>query len=200
MTEHYFSQQPHSKSSPKTWSYTLRNKEYTFTSDLGVFSKNEVDYGSRILIKSFTEPDVEGDLLDLGCGYGPIGISLAGSYPDRNICMVDVNERAVALARKNAKENNLDMVEVIQSDGFSNIKDRSFAAVITNPPIRAGKRVVHGMFEGAKDALVPNGELWVVIQKKQGAPSAKEKLEDFFGEVDVVLRDKGYYVLKAKNV
>lgn len=81
MSEHYFSNKPQSKTLPKTWTYQLRGKEYTFTSDVGVFSKNEVDFGSRLLIEQFQEPAVSGDLLDLGCGYGPIGIALAGSFP-----------------------------------------------------------------------------------------------------------------------
>jgi 16S rRNA (guanine1207-N2)-methyltransferase len=201
MSEHYFSQQPQSKSSPKTWKYNLREKEFTFTSDIGVFSKNEVDFGSRLMIETFNEPSIDGDFLDLGCGYGPVGISLAKSFQGRNVFMVDVNERALELAKGNAAINQVgDNTKIIQSDSTSNVKNRKFASVITNPPIRAGKKVVHNMFEDAKDALLPNGELWVVIQKKQGAPSAKQKLETLFAEVEIVARDKGYYVFKAINI
>ncbi|WP_156291772.1 class I SAM-dependent methyltransferase [Oceanobacillus salinisoli] len=201
MTEHYFSQHPQSKSSPKTWKFKLRDNEYTFTSDIGVFSKGEVDFGSRLLIETFTEPDVSGDILDMGCGYGPIGISLAGSFPERNVVMTDVNERALKLAEQNAKSNQVDRnTEIIHSDGFSNLNDHEFAAILTNPPIRAGKAVVHKMLEDSRRALLPNGELWVVIQKKQGAPSAKSKLETLFHEVEVIKKEKGYYILKAINV
>lgn len=201
MSEHYFSQQPQSKSSPKTWKYNLREKEFTFTSDIGVFSKNEVDFGSRLIIETFNEPSIDGDFLDLGCGYGPIGISLAKSFQERNVIMVDVNNRALELAKRNAMENHVeDNTEIIQSHSTTNVKDRKFASIITNPPIRAGKKLVHDMFGDSKDVLLPNGELWVVIQKKQGAPSAKKKLETLFGEVDIMARDKGYYIFKAINV
>ena len=199
MSEHYFSERPQSKSEPKTWNYTLREKEYSFMSDVGVFSKNEVDFGTRLLIEHFEVPMISGDILDLGCGYGPIGIVLADHYQDRQIKMVDVNERALELAQGNAVKNNVSNVEVIQSDGLSKLGNDSFAAIVTNPPIRAGKKIVHKLFAESKQALQPRGELWVVIQKKQGAPSAKEKLVSLFGNVEVVFRSKGYFILKAIN-
>ena len=200
MTEHYYSKKPHTDSSPKTWKAELRNQTYTFTSDTNVFSKNRIDFGSRLLIECFNEPPVQGDFLDLGCGYGPIGISLAGSFPKRDVVLADVNERAIRLAEENAKENSLSNVAVVNSDRFSGLKKRTFAAIITNPPIRAGKDIVHGMFEDAEKALVKNGELWVVIQKKQGAPSAQKKINELFGNVAVVAREKGYYILRARKV
>ncbi|WP_373894588.1 class I SAM-dependent methyltransferase [Virgibacillus natechei] len=200
MAEHYYSQKPQSKSSPKTWSYQLRTRVYRFTSDVGVFSKNEVDFGSRLLIEQFYEPAISGDFLDLGCGYGPIGTVLADHYPKRNVVLSDINERAITLTRKNVALNHVENVECLQSDQFSNLVGRSFAAIVVNPPIRAGKKVVHQLFEGARGALYERGELWVVIQKKQGAPSAKAKLEDLFGNVEIVARDKGYFILRAVNV
>ncbi|MUV38073.1 16S rRNA (guanine(1207)-N(2))-methyltransferase [Lentibacillus sp. JNUCC-1] len=200
MTEHYFSQKPQSKSSPKTWHFTLRERNYQFTSDYGVFSKQEVDFGSRLLIEYFTAPETEGDILDLGCGYGPIGVALADAFPKRDIVMADINERAVELAKQNVQLNHIDNATIIQSDRFASINDCKFAAVVTNPPIRSGKKVVHSMFEESKRHLRPAGELWVVIQKKQGAPSAKEKLEELFREVEVVSRNKGYYIFRAVNV
>ncbi|WP_100012636.1 class I SAM-dependent methyltransferase [Lentibacillus sediminis] len=200
MADHYFSQTPQSERSPKTWQYRLRGTMYTFTSDVGVFSKNEVDFGSRLLIEEFTEPEKAGDFLDLGCGYGPIGIALADHYPERHIVMSDVNERALELSKENAAHNHVENVAILQSDRFAQLENRSFAAIITNPPIRAGKQVVHQMFEESAKSLKSGGELWVVIQKKQGAPSAKKKLESLFTEVDTVARDKRYYIFKAVNV
>ncbi|ASN03692.1 class I SAM-dependent methyltransferase [Virgibacillus necropolis] len=200
MSEHYFSQKPQSKSSPKTWSYRLRENEYAFTSDYGVFSKNEIDYGSRLLIKQYRDPQVSGNVLDLGSGYGPIGIVIANTYSDRNVVLADVNERALHLAEQNAVQNKVKNVEFIKSDRFSNLADYTFASIVTNPPIRAGKKVVHAMIEESKSALDKDGELWVVIQKKQGAPSAKEKLMNVFGNVEVIAKDKGYFLLKAVNV
>ncbi|HLR65885.1 class I SAM-dependent methyltransferase [Virgibacillus alimentarius] len=199
MSEHYFSHKPQSKSSPKTWTYQLKEKEYTFTSDVGVFSKNEVDFGTRLLIEQFKPPAIEGDFLDLGCGYGPIGIVLADNNRNRNVVMSDVNERAIMLAVQNANQNNISNAEFVQSDRFTNLRQRSFGAVITNPPIRAGKKIVHKMFEDSKCALCKNGDLWVVIQKKQGAPSAMDKMEEIFGNVEVVARKKGYFILRSSN-
>ncbi|MBM7573101.1 class I SAM-dependent methyltransferase [Aquibacillus albus] len=199
MSEQYFSKQPQSKSNPNTWTFELRDHLFTFTSDYGVFSKGEVDFGSRTLIDSFIEPRVDGDILDLGCGYGPIGLSLAKVYPSRKIVLCDINERALALAEKNAKQNDIENVEFKISDRLEAFPNRKFAAVATNPPIRAGKSVVHQMFQDSYEALVPNGELWVVIQKKQGAPSAQRKLEELFGNADIVVKNKGYFILCAKK-
>lgn len=200
MAEHYFSQHPQSESSPKTWNYQLRGVSYTFKSDVGVFSKKEIDFGTKLLIEQFSYPDIQGDILDLGCGYGPIGITLAQGSSETNIVMADINERAVALAVQNSETNGVKNVEVIQSDRFSNLEGRSFAAILTNPPIRAGKEIVHHMFEESAIALVEGGDLWVVIQKKQGAPSAIEKLNSLFGKVEVIIKKKGYFIIKATKV
>ncbi|SFB33923.1 16S rRNA (guanine1207-N2)-methyltransferase [Lentibacillus halodurans] len=197
MSDHYFSQNPQSKSSPKKWNYELRGRNFTFESDYGVFSKHEVDYGTRLLIEHFEEPPAAGNILDLGCGYGPIGIAVAYSYQHRNVILADINERAITLAQKNAHHNGVTNVEFTLSDQFNQLKGNTFAAILTNPPIRAGKRVVHQMFEASQNALLENGRLWVVIQKKQGAPSAMEKLKDLFGNVKVVDRRKGYYLLMS---
>jgi 16S rRNA (guanine1207-N2)-methyltransferase len=199
MSEHYYSKKTTVESDEKSWSFTLRDHSLDFTTDHAVFSKREVDFGSRLLIDSFQEPEVNGDLLDLGCGYGPIGITLAKDFPDRHVWMVDVNERALSLAEKNAKQNAVTNVTIQESDRLQGLQGREFASILTNPPIRAGKKVVHQMFEEAQQSLLHQGELWVVIQKKQGAPSAKQKIEDLFGNVDVVVKQKGYYILKAKK-
>ncbi|MDM5300194.1 class I SAM-dependent methyltransferase [Bacillus subtilis] len=201
MSEHYYSDKPSVKSNKQTWSFRLRKKDFTFTSDSGVFSKKEVDFGSRLLIDSFEEPEVEGGILDVGCGYGPIGLSLAGDFKDRTIHMIDVNERAVELSNENAEQNGITNVKIYQSDLFSNVDSaQTFASILTNPPIRAGKKVVHAIFEKSAEHLKTSGELWIVIQKKQGAPSAIEKLEELFDEVSVVQKKKGYYIIKAKKV
>ncbi|MCA0972666.1 class I SAM-dependent methyltransferase [Halobacillus litoralis] len=200
MSEHYYSKQTTTQSEEKSWSFNLRGQPFVFTTDNAVFSKKEVDFGSRLLIDSFTEPSVQGDVLDLGCGYGPIGLSLAKAFPNRELVMVDVNERALQLSRKNAEQNDVRNVTILESDRLQSVRDREFAAVLTNPPIRAGKEVVHAMFQESEAVLQPQGELWVVIQKKQGAPSAKNKMEELFGNVEVVAKQKGYYILKSTKV
>ncbi len=199
MTEHYYSRNPGVESKPLFFNYTLRGNSFRFKTDQGVFSKNEIDFGSRLLIESFTVPEIDGPILDVGCGYGPVGLSIAKSEPDYIVHMVDVNDRALELAKENASFNHISNVKIYESDRFENISNEKFSAVVTNPPIRAGKKVVHDILTKSYDYLLPQGELWVVIQKKQGAPSAKEKMSEIFDEIEVVCKDKGYYILKAKK-
>lgn len=199
MAEHYFSQQPQSNSSPKTLKYKLNQQLYTFKSDHGVFSRNAVDYGTQLLIETFKAPERDGDLLDLGCGYGPIGICLADHHPERQMVLADINERALQLAEKNASLNYVKNVSFINSDRFTQLTMNNFASILSNPPIRAGKKIVHAIFEESYSALLRGGELWVVMQKKQGAPSAKKKLQSLYENVYTVARSKGYYVLRARK-
>jgi 16S rRNA (guanine1207-N2)-methyltransferase len=137
-------------------------------------------------------------ILDVGCGYGPIGLFLAKTYPNVFVHMIDINDRAIALAKKNAQMNGIENISIYSSDLFANVVDH-FSVVITNPPIRAGKAVVYQLFEESYRQLLPGGELWVVIQKKQGADSAKEKLHTLFSSVEVVEKKKGYVILCAKK-
>ncbi|MEH7334728.1 class I SAM-dependent methyltransferase [Neobacillus drentensis] len=197
MSEHYYSRTQKVESDPKYWDFSLRNHNFRFKTDNGVFSKREVDFGSRLLIESFEMPAVEGFVLDVGCGYGPIGLSLAKTYQDRLVHMVDVNERALELAKENASLNRIDNVNIYESDRLENVKENSFAVILTNPPIRAGKKTVHDIFEQSYEHLVTQGELWVVIQKKQGAPSALEKLKTLFSHVETIDKSKGYFIIKA---
>ncbi|MGN7403012.1 class I SAM-dependent methyltransferase [Cytobacillus praedii] len=199
MSEHYYSKTQNVESDPKFWSFTLNNYSFRFKTDNGVFSKKEVDFGSRLLIETFTEPAIKGNILDVGCGYGPIGLSVAKQMKDRHVHMIDVNERALSLAGENAKLNEIENVCIYESDRLVNVKGNRFAAILTNPPIRAGKKVVHDIFEQSFDCLLPGGELWVVIQKKQGAPSAIEKMSEMYGEVKTVAKKKGYFIIKAKK-
>lgn len=171
----------------------------TFQSDAGVFSKSGVDFGSKLLIDTMEIP--EGDrVLDVGCGYGPIGLSAAIlSGPSGSVTMVDLNERALELCRENAKLNGVSNVRILKSDALEEVLDERFGSILTNPPIRAGKATVHRIFEQAYGCLQPGGSLWVVIQKKQGSPSAYAKLEELFGEdqVEEVTKDKGYRIFRA---
>ncbi len=164
--------------------------------DAGVFSKTGVDYGSRVLIEHM-ELKPEGNILDVGCGYGPIGLMAAKLLPAGQVTLIDINERAVQLATENAKSNGISNVEVLQSDLYEAVKGKTFDVILTNPPIRAGKAVVHRIFEEGLELLNAGGVMWVVIQKKQGAPSALEKLQLLYDSVEEVTRDKGYWILKA---
>ncbi|WP_100404160.1 class I SAM-dependent methyltransferase [Bacillus sp. FJAT-42315] len=199
MANHYYSSTPESESNPTYWEYTLKNKMFRFKTDAGVFSKKEVDFGSRLLIEHFELPQIEGPLLDVGCGYGPIGLSIATQSSERLVHMIDVNQRALALAKDNAELNRISNVTVYESDRLEAVVEDQFAAILTNPPIRAGKQVVMDIFRQSFRKLAVGGHLWVVIQKKQGAPSAIKELESLFGEVETVERSKGYYILKAEK-
>lgn len=197
MSEHYYSKNPHVESKPRKWKFTLRGYSFTFETDAGVFSKSEVDFGSRVLIDCFNLSEVPGDILDVGCGYGPIGLSIAKSFPDRTVHMMDVNDRALALATKNAENNGVQNVQIYESDALSSVKTQSVAAVLTNPPIRAGKETIFRIYDQAFEFLVEQGELWIVIQKKQGAPSTMDHLAEKFSEVEVVDKVKGYWIIRA---
>lgn len=197
MSDHYYSKQPQSKEKSSFVTCTLKDKDFTFMTGAGVFSKKGIDFGSRLLIETFQPPEVKGDFLDLGCGYGPIGISIAHFHRNRHISLVDINERAIELAKKNAEHNGVANVTIMQSNGFEHLQGRSFAAVLTNPPIRAGKQVIQDFFKQSAAHLVSGGALWVVVQKKQGAPSVIKYLSTLFKQVDVMKRDKGYYIIRA---
>ena len=197
MAYHYYSEtQENLKSDPYT--FFFRNNKLLFTSDIGVFSKKYIDFGSYTLIDTFIPNSTKKSLLDVGCGYGPIGITIAKLYPYLNIKMIDINERAISLAKKNVEQNKAQNVTVLKSNIYENIKEEeSFDYILTNPPIRAGKKVIYEIYDGAIKHLNQNGELWVVIQKKQGAPSTIDHLNAIFGNCEIVTKEKGYFILKS---
>ncbi|KRM42035.1 methyltransferase small domain protein [Lentilactobacillus parafarraginis DSM 18390 = JCM 14109] len=193
----YYSEHPDVTSDPITWEYTLLGHNFVFTSDNGVFSKHRVDYGSRVLLENFRTSQLPaGKILDMGTGYGPIGLAIAKILPERTIDMVDVNEIALALAKKNAVANRVKNVSIFSSNVYEAVEG-NYAAVVTNPPVRAGKKVVDAMITGALPHLVAGGTLTVVLQKKQGAPSAKKLMTQLFGNCQILKRDKGYYILES---
>lgn len=197
--DHYYSSQPASKSEQRVVQAELLGHSLTFQTDAGVFSKKGVDFGSRLLIET-AEIKRSSKILDLGCGYGPIGIALAVADPSVQITMVDVNERAVHLARENARRNRVaDRIQILVSDGFQNIADEKFDQILFNPPIRVGKSVIYRLFAEAKKHLKPGGSLWIVIRKQQGAVSARAELERIYQTVHLVQQKKGYCILQAVN-
>ena len=194
--DQYFTREPSSESRPVICEFEDRGRKYVFETDAGVFSRGEVDQGTEILLKAL--PDLEGDILDLGCGWGVVGTCLKGRNPDARIVMVDVNLRALELSRKNLSRNGAS-AEVLESDGFEGIRDRTFDAVVTNPPIRAGKEKVYEMLGDAAHLLKSGGQLFVVIRKQQGAESCMRYLKTLFDEVDKIDRSAGYWVLQARE-
>lgn len=141
MSEHYYSRKPQTESKPQHWNFKLLGHNFRFETDAGVFSKSEVDFGSRVLIDAFKAPDQEGDFLDVGCGYGPIGLAIAKANEERTVHLVDVNTRAIQLAVKNAAANGVQNVRIYESDGLSAVETANFAAIITNPPFALEKRL-----------------------------------------------------------
>jgi 16S rRNA (guanine1207-N2)-methyltransferase len=198
MNEHYYSAKPSSAHRVAELETVLLGRKFRFVTDAGVFSKSGVDFGTRLLIETMDIPN-DAKVLDIGCGYGPIGIAAAATAANGSVVMADVNERAIELADTNAKLNGVHNVTVRQSDLYSGIEDREFDCILTNPPIRAGKDTVHQIFEQAREFLKDGGSLWVVIQKKQGAPSAIEKLEQLYPSVEIIVKDKGYWIIRASK-
>ncbi|AVK64477.1 16S rRNA methyltransferase [Lactobacillus sp. CBA3606] len=198
MTNYYYTHNPDIVHAEKQWNFEIFDHQFKFTTDNGVFSKRTVDYGSRTLLSAFEPTDLPtGNILDLGTGYGPIGLALAYQSPQRTVDMVDVNELALSLARQNATLNQLTNVNVFTSDCYEQVTTTDYAAIVTNPPVRAGKTVVAAMLTGALPHLVTGGTLTVVLQKKQGAPSAKKIMTATFGNCTIIKKDKGYYILQS---
>ena len=196
--KHYYTENDDLISEPEQFIFNYRGKALTFVSDNGVFSKKMIDYGSRVLLEAISIDSSKKTLLDVGCGYGTFGIALKSVHPFLEIDMVDVNDRALNLARENLKLNNMS-ANVYLSNTYDKVENK-YDLIVTNPPIRAGKEIVTKILVVSKKYLNLNGEIWVVIQKKQGAPSAKKNLESVFKKVDIVKRDKGYYILRAINL
>lgn len=197
----YYAENPTSQHDEHVVDYRVNDIDLKFTTDAGVFSKMRVDYGSGVLIKKMAGVNFpSNNILDVGTGYGPLGLFAAKFWPTQTVEMVDVNQRGLDLAKKNAELNHIDNVAIFVSDVYSNIApEKKYGLIVTNPPIRAGKTVVSNILSGAKSHLVGGGVLLVVIQKKQGEPSARKLLTKTFGNCTILKRDKGYYVLQAVN-
>ena len=192
MSEHYYTSAPTSEHEERSFRAVFAGRVLAFDTDAGVFSKQHVDPGSELLCKSLPQ-ELSGRVLDMGCGWGAMTVMTLAKCPDVNMTMADVNERALALAVGNVAKNRM-QAEAVLSDGFANIEGE-FDAVITNPPIRAGKAVIYKMFEDAKAHLVPGGVLYLVIRKQQGAPSALKFLKSLYAKAEVIERDGGYWII-----
>lgn len=198
MQTHYFTDNSSLHSNEKTCRYSFMGHIYEFVTDDGVFSKSSIDEGSRVLLEAVSAEDIHGEVLDLGCGYGPIGIIAGTLFPSCHLTMTDINPRAVGLAVRNCAANGVE-AKCFVSDGFAGITGM-FDHVLTNPPIRAGKSVIYKMFEDAHMHLHDGGSLYAVIRRKQGAESAVKKFTEVFGNCEVILRSRGYWVLKGIRV
>ena len=193
--DHYFSKNPTSESQERTIEYMIKENKITLITDNGVFSKAHVDFATNFMLQTIYE-DAKGSVLDMGCGYGVIGISLAKHPNVTKVTMCDVNSRALDLAKRNAEKNRLKNYSIFESDGFSNIQDK-YDMIVTNPPIRAGKTVIYQMYRDSKEHLKENGAFYLVINKKHGAPSSITFLKELYCNVEVLDKKSGFHVIKC---
>ena len=192
---HYFTNENDLKSEIRTIKYSNGEFSFVFNSDNGVFSKDHLDYGSKVLIETIIKNNVRNKkMLDVGCGYGFIGITLS-KILNNDVDMVDINKRAIHLCQMNIKENNV-KAKVFESNIYENVVEK-YDVIVTNPPIRAGKKVVLEILLKAKEFLNIDGELWFVIRKDQGAKSIAKELENTYN-LEILEKSKGFYIFKAK--
>ena len=199
MAEHYFSANPGSKHDFQELKAELRGMELRFKSDAGVFSKSKIDLGTKLLLKAVPQISGSKRILDLGCGYGVIGITVAKMFPESTVYMGDINERAVQLTNENAVLNGVTNVIVKPGEGFEPFTGLSFHLILTNPPIRAGKQVIYRLVDEAHLALEPGGWLAAVILTRQGSQSLAKKMEERFGNVIEWEKGSGYRVLASQK-
>ena len=193
--DHYFTNNQNLKSEIKTLTYSHNGSDFVFLSDNGVFSKEHIDYGSKLLLETFLQNhSAVGSILDVGCGYGFMGIVLA-KVLQSNVTMIDINKRALHLAKRNLEQNKVS-AKVLESNGYENI-DEKYDVIITNPPVRAGKAVLLDILIGAKAHLKENGELWYVLRKDHGAKSMEKILNKHY-QIKTVEKSKGFYIFCCK--
>lgn len=196
MPDHYYSESPDSLHDIQTFTITQGGRALQFTSDAGVFSKGHLDKGTALLLQALPEA-FAGRVLDLGCGWGAVGVCMAAQWPGAEIVMSDINRRAVSLSEGNLAANGL-KATVLQSDGFANIQGQ-FDLIATNPPIRIGKAAIYALFAESIARLLPGGALYIVIRKQQGADSAKKYLQTLAGDVAVIARGGGFQVIRCRE-
>ena len=195
LSGHYFINDSNLKSEIKEFQIKLEENNFKFKTDNGVFSKGELDFGTELLIKTVINEKINGKVLDLGCGYGAIGIVL-NKVLNVSVDMIDINKRAVHLTNLNIKENNSKDVWAFESDGFTNVKDK-YNYIVSNPPIRIGKDNLYKLIQDARNYLVDNGKMYLVIRKEQGA---KTFIKDFSSlyQIEILEKKKGFYIICLK--
>ena len=192
---YYFDKNTTVESREVTTKAEIGGSLYTFKTDNNVFSKKGLDFGTRTLLESINIKNIDGEVLDFGCGYGPIGIYIS-SNTNANVDMIDINERALNLARSNAKINKVD-VNIFESDIYSNVS-KKYDYIITNPPIRVGKKILYEILIGAKEYLKEKGHLIFVINKAQGAKSTMKDMEKYY-KVNLINKNKGFFIIDCEN-
>ena len=191
---YYFESNPMSNSEKRNINVFINNTRFSFVTDNDVFSKKGLDFGTRTLLESLDLSSLSGKILDFGCGYGPIGIYLASL--GHKVDMVDINVRALNLAKENAKNNHVS-ANIFQSDIYSNVYNK-YSYIITNPPIRVGKEILYKILYGAEEYLEDKGHLIFVVHKDQGAKTIAKKMEEKYN-VTILNKNKGFFVIDCQN-
>lgn len=191
---HYFINDENLKSEIKEFKTKFLNHEFTFKTDNGVFSKGELDFGTKLLIDTVLKEDINGDVLDLGCGYGVIGIVLS-KLKNVSVDMIDINNRAIHLTKMNIKENTVG-ANAFVSDGFENT-NKKYDYIVSNPPIRIGKVKLYDLIKDSKNHLQEFGVIYLVIRKEQGAKSFIKDMSELY-KIDVLTKSKGFYIISLK--
>lgn len=192
----YFENNENLKSNIEIKKVKIKNKDFEFMTDNGVFSKKGLDFGTRSLLETINIEEITGNVLDFGCGYGPIGIYVA-SMTNANVHMIDINRRSLELARRNVNLNHVN-VQIYESNLYENVTEK-FDYIISNPPIRVGKTILYGILFKAKEHLKKNGKLIIVVNKDQGAKSLMKDLEKEY-KVCLLNKNKGFYIIEATYV
>ncbi|MBP6281371.1 MAG: class I SAM-dependent methyltransferase [Leptotrichiaceae bacterium] len=202
--EHYFSETPSIKSKNREIKYKINNEIFEFITDNGVFSKTRVDFGTDLMLREFIKENKNGkfsnkeefDILDIGCGYGVVSVVIKYFYKKSNLTLSDINERAIELSIKNLKKYEIEEYSAVKSFVFDNINEK-FDVILSNPPIRAGKKTIFEIYEKSFEHLNKNGAFYCVIQTKHGAKSTQKKLEEVFSNCETIAIDGGYRIYKA---
>ena len=174
---------------------TYNGKDLEVMTEGSLFSPKEADKGTLAMLRHVSF-EAENKVLDLGCGYGPIGIIMKRVFPSMEVTMVDINHRAIELAKQNAEANSVKCVDVHPSDGCASVEGL-YDVILTNPPVRAGKQTVFSFYDGAYEHMAEGAFLYVVLQKKQGAPSSEKYLIEKFGNCEVIAKESGYWIMKS---
>lgn len=195
--QHYFIDKEHKKEDYFKYTTEFNGRKYVFKSVDNMFSKDGLDEGSRVLLNTIVKQcELNGSVLDLGCGIGSIGVILKSEFPSINVDMVDINNTALELSRENCTLNHVEGNTIFYSNLYENV-DKKYTFIVTNPPIKVGKTILFGVVTGAKEHLDDNGEIILVIRKNHGQESMKKHMESVFGNVEILKRDKGYYIMRS---
>ena len=171
----------------------IKNEDFSFITDNGVFSKKGLDFGTRTLLENLDYKNINGKILDFGCGYGSIGI-IVSKFTGLEVDMLDINKRSIELAKENSKLNKV-KTNIFESNIYENVQDK-YDYIISNPPIRVGNEILYKILFEAKDHLNDNGKLIIVVNKDQGAKSLMEKLKKFYN-VNLIAKNKGFFVIRC---